>query len=326
MNLRGLRVLVTGGAGFLGSHTAEALVREGALVAVTDRLEQASPWKQENLAAIRTAGAVEVHSAELAELAALERVFAAARPDAVVHLGANASVGVSIERPRETAAANISGTLHVLELCRRHGVKRLVFASSNLVYGPASPLPLREEALDPTPTSPYAASKLAGEHYCRTWARLFGLRVVVLRISSVYGPRQRLGGAVPNFVAAIESGEPVQIAGDGSTVRDFFHVSDAVAGILAALGFAHCPEQPFEVFNLGSGRAVALNELVAAVERATGRPARRQYQPAPPDPGGWVSIARAGKQLGWSPRVSLAEGLAGYVGWYRRASGARNRA
>jgi UDP-glucuronate 4-epimerase len=326
MKLRGLRVLVTGGAGFLGSHTAEALVREGALVAVVDRLEQPSPWKQANLAAVGAAGACEVHSAELEDFAALERAFAAARPDAVIHLGANASVGASIERPLETAAANVTGTLHILELCRRLGVGRLLFASSNLVYGPASPVPFREDALDPTPTSPYAASKLAGEHYCRTWARLFGLRVIVLRISSVYGPRQRLGGAVPNFVAAVESGQPVLIAGDGSTMRDFFHVSDLTAGVAAALAFEHRPSEPVEVFNLGSARPLTLNELVAAVERATGRAARRQYQPAPPDPGGWVDITRAGEWLGWRPRVSLEQGLAGYVEWYRRGGGRENRA
>lgn len=318
MKLSGLRILVTGGAGFLGSHAAEALVRAGAVVAVVDRLEQPSPWKQANLDAVGAAGAVEVHSAELEDFAALEQAFVAARPDAVIHLGANASVGASIERPLETAAANVTGTLHILELCRRIGASRLLFASSNLVYGPASPLPFREDALDPTPTSPYAASKLAGEHYCRTWARLFGLRVVALRIASVYGPRQRLGGAVPNFVAAIESGETVQIAGGGSTVRDLFHVSDAVAGILAALAFEHRPGESFEVFNLGSARPLTLDELVAAVERAAGRTARREYRPASPDPGGWVDIARAGALLGWLPRVSLEQGLARYVEWYRR--------
>lgn len=323
MKLRGLRVLVTGGAGFLGSYTAEALVREGAVVALVDRLEQPSPWKQENLAAVGAAGAVEVHSAELEDFAALERAFAAARPAAVIHLGANASVGASIERPLETAAANLTGTLHVLELCRRIGAGRLLFASSNLVYGPASPLPFREDALDPTPTSPYAASKLAGEHYCRIWARLFGLRVVVLRISSVYGPRQRLGGAVPNFVAAVESGQPVLIAGDGSTARDFFHVSDLASGILAALAYEHRPGEDFEVFNLGSGRPLTLSELVAAVERATGRAARREYRAAPPDPGGWLDIARAGERLGWRPRVSLEQGLDGYVAWRRRGGGAK---
>jgi UDP-glucuronate 4-epimerase len=323
MPLRGLRVLITGGAGFLASHTAEALLHNGAEVAIVDRFQQPSRWKEENLAAARATGTAAVHSAELEDFAALERAFAAARPVAVLHLGANASVGASIERPLETAAANVSGTLHVLELCRRRGVERLVFASSNLVYGPASPLPFREDALDPTPTSPYAASKLAGEHYCRTWARLFGLRVVALRISSVYGPRQRLGGAVPNFVAAVESGQPVMVAGDGSTVRDFFHVSDLATGVVAALLFEHRPDEPFEVFNLGSGCALTLNELVAAVERTTGRTARREYQPVPPDPGGWVDITRAGERLGWFPRVELEQGLAGYVEWYRRAGGAK---
>jgi UDP-glucuronate 4-epimerase len=219
--------------------------------------------------------------------------------------------------------ANITGTLHVLELARRHGAARLIFGSSSMVYGSAAPVPYREDHGDPRPASPYAASKLAAEYYCRTWALLHRLAVVCLRIASVYGPRQRLGSAVPNFVSAIETGQPAILYGDGSALRDYFYVSDFVAAVLAALTLQPAGEVPFELLNLGSGRGVPVTELLAAIERAAGRTARRQHLPevAAEGPGGWSDISRAHERLGWRPRVSLEEGLAGYVEWFRSAGG-----
>lgn len=324
------RILVTGGAGFIGSHLCEALLRRGNQLAVVDRLDEfyAPAWKQANLDDLREIAPFAFYPADICDAAALRQAFSQARPEAVVHLAARAGVRPSVEQPLLFERVNIAGTLQVLELCREFAVRKLIFGSSSSVYGASARAPFREDDTDLRPVSPYAATKLAGEMFCYTYAHLFRLPVVCLRFFTVYGPRQRPDLAIHKFVALLEAGKPLPIFGDGSSGRDYTFVDDIVAGILAALEFDPTPpggQVPFEIFNLGNSHPVTLNELVAALERVTGRQARRDHRPAQPGdvPLTWADIRKAERLLGYRPATPLEEGLRRFVAWYRSADPAR---
>jgi UDP-glucuronate 4-epimerase len=257
----------------------------------------------------------------------LHEVFARIRPEAVIHLAARAGVRPSIEQPVLYEQVNISGTVTLLELCREYGVKKFLFGSSSSVYGATSKAPFSEDHVDLRPISPYAATKLAGEMLCYTYAHLFALPVVCLRFFTVYGPRQRPDLAIHKFTALMEAGKPVPVFGDGSTGRDYTFVDDIVAGILAAL--ERTPERengvPFEIFNLGNSHPVKLAELVELLERVTGRKAIREQKPLQPGdvPLTWANITKASRTLGYSPATGLEEGLTRFVAWYRSTAARR---
>jgi UDP-glucuronate 4-epimerase len=317
------RVLLTGGAGFIGSNLAEALLRRGAALTIVDNLDSFYPpaWKKDNLRAIRQVGPVEFFETDICDERALREVFVHRQPEAVIHLAARAGVRPSIEQPVLYEHVNISGTVKLLELCREFGVKKFLFGSSSSVYGATSKAPFSEDQVDLRPISPYAATKLAGEMLCYTYAHLFALPVICLRFFTVYGPRQRPDLAIHKFTDLMEAGKPLPIFGDGSTGRDYTFVDDIVAGILAALERMPQTENgaPFEVFNLGNSHPVKLIELVELLERVTGRKAIREQKPIQPGdvPLTWANITKATKALGYSPTTGLAEGLARFVAWYR---------
>ena len=323
------RVLLTGGAGFIGSNLAEALLGRGAALTIVDNLDSFYPsaWKRDNLQAVRQAGPFEFFEADICDSKALHEIFARTRPEAVIHLAARAGVRPSIEQPVLYEQVNISGTVRLLELCREYGVKKLLFGSSSSVYGATSKAPFSEDQVELRPISPYAATKLAGEMLCYTYAHLFALPVICLRFFTVYGPRQRPDLAIHKFTALMEAGKPVPIFGDGSTGRDYTFVDDIVAGILAALERTPRTEDgpPFEVFNLGNSHPVKLGELVELLERVTGRSAIREQKPLQPGdvPLTWANITKAAKVLDYHPATRLEEGLARFVAWYR--STAANR-
>jgi len=316
-------VLLTGGAGFIGSHTAEALLRDGAKLTIVDNLDgfYSRERKKKNLEEIRRCGPFEFHEADICDLSALQRLMSATHPEAVIHLAARAGVRPSIEQPLLYDQVNLSGTVNLLELSRQFGVEKIIFGSSSSVYGATSRVPFAEDQVECRPISPYAATKLAGELFCYTYAHLFPLTIVCLRFFTVYGSRQRPDLAIHKFTGQIEAGEPIPVFGDGSTGRDYTHVSDIVAGLLAALTY-----QPqavdgarFEVFNLGNSHPVRLSQLLDSLERATGRRARREQKP--PQPGDvpltWADISKAQRLLNYQPKVSLDEGLKSFVDWYR---------
>ncbi|HMD33237.1 MAG TPA: NAD-dependent epimerase/dehydratase family protein [Candidatus Acidoferrales bacterium] len=318
------RILLTGGAGFIGSHLAEALVRRGACLTVVDNLDPfyAPEWKRANLDELRRAGEFQLHETDIRQEAAMRRVFAAARPEAVIHLAARPGVRASIEEPRLYEQMNVAATLNLLELARESGVRQFVFASSSSVYGAISHMPFSENQSTLRPISPYGATKLAGELLCHTYAHLHRLPAICLRFFSVYGPRQRPDLAIHKFTSLIESGKPVPLFGDGSTGRDYTHVDDIVSGILAALEYHVQPkagEAPFEVFNLGNSRPVKLNELVALLEAATGKRARREVLVPPPGdvPLTWADTRKAERLLGYRAEIQLPQGLAEFVAWFR---------
>jgi UDP-glucuronate 4-epimerase len=319
------RVLLTGGAGFIGSHLAEALLRNGALLSVVDNLDEfySPAWKKANLESIRKAGPYDFFNRDICETEGMRETVAAVRPDVIIHLAARAGVRPSIEQPRLYEKVNVAGTVNLLELCREFSVARLIFGSSSSVYGASSRAPFSEEQSDLRPISPYAATKLAGESFCYTYAHLYKLPVVALRFFTVYGPRQRPDLAIHKFVARMEAGKPLPIFGDGATGRDYTYVDDIVAGILGALDydFSRTAGAPFEICNLGNSSPITLSELVHSLERATGKPAiiQREGLQQGDVPLTWADISKAGKLLDYHPRTTLEEGLRKFVDWYRAA-------
>jgi len=318
-------VMLTGGAGFIGSHLAEALLRRGVELTIVDNMDEFySPvWKRANLEDIRQAGNYEFAAADICEKERMRELIARARPAVIIHLAARAGVRPSIEQPCLYERVNVGGTLKLLELCRDLGVGKFIFGSSSSVYGATSRAPFSEDQVELRPISPYAATKLAGEMLCYTYAHLFALPVICLRFFTVYGARQRPDLAIHKFTALIEAGKPVPIFGDGSSGRDYTHINDIVAGVVAALDYAPQPNSgaPFEVFNLGNSHPVKLAELVELLERATGRKAIREYKPlqAGDVPLTWADISKAERLLGYRPGTRLEEGLEQFVAWYRAA-------
>jgi UDP-glucuronate 4-epimerase len=317
------RVLLTGGAGFIGSHVAEALLRQGAELTIVDDLDDFySPnWKRANLEEIRRAGDFQFLQADICDPVLLRKLFAEMRFDALVHLAARAGVRPSLEQPRLYERVNVAGTLNLLDLCREFGVSKMLFGSSSSVYGVSSHIPFSEGHTDLRPISPYAATKIAGELLCCTYAHLYRLSIVCLRFFTVYGPRQRPDLAIHKFTSQIESGKPIRLYGDGNSGRDYTYVDDIVAGVLGGLEYLSRDNGTalFEVFNLGNSHPVKLVEMVAALERATGRTAKYSHEPDQPGdvPLTWADISKASRLLGYKPVTSLDEGLQRFVSWYR---------
>lgn len=323
------RVLLTGGAGFVGSHLAEALLRAGTRLFVVDNLNDFYPtrWKEANLKDARQLGEFEFFASDICDWDSLRSVFSRTRPEIVIHLAAYAGVRPSIERPRLYEQVNVAGTLNLLELCREFQVPKLIFGSSSSVYGATSRAPFSEDQVGLQPISPYAATKLSGEMLAYTYAHLFGIATVCLRFFTVYGPRQRPDLAIRKFTALIEAGMPVPIFGDGTTGRDYTYVDDIVAGVMAALAYDPPTSglAKFDVFNLGNSHPVRLLELVDLLENVTGRKAVREHRPLQPGdvPLTWADISKAERLLGYAPRTPLLDGLKKFVHWFRTADPSR---
>jgi len=314
--------LVTGGAGFIGSHLAEALAERGDEVRLLDCFD---PYydpdlKRRTAADLSARPGVSLVEGDVRDAACVRRAIAGV--DKVVHLAARPGVRASIEDPETTFAINVTGTLVLLEALRARGPRALVFASSSSVYGGDSPLPFREIAPASRPLSPYAASKRSGEHLCATYAGLYGFGCVALRFFTVYGPRGRPDMSIGKFMRRAFLGEPVPLFGDGSVVRDFTYVSDVVAGILAALDLVR-PGGGYEVCNLGGGNTATMSALIEAIGRAAARPLQvERHPPAAGDmPRTEADQARARELLGFETSVSLAEGLERTAAWMRAELG-----
>lgn len=321
------RVLLTGGAGFIGSHLAEALLRRGAQLTIVDNFDSFydCALKKANLEAIGRVANYEFHALDIRDMAQLSQIMASHRPEVVIHLAACVGVRPSLVQPRLYEQVNVAGTLNLLELCRRLRVNRFIFGSSSSVYGATSCVPFSEDHVELRPLSPYAATKLAGEMLAYTYANLFGLQVICLRFFTVYGPRQRPDLAIHKFTALLEAGNPLPIFGDGSTARDYTYVDDIVAGILASLGpelQLSCGGPAFEVFNLGNSHPVRLTELIKLLENVTGRKAICEWRPPQPGdaPVTWADTSKASRMLGYRPATSLEEGLRSFVRWYRNGA------
>ena len=298
-----MRVLVTGGAGFIGSNLVRALVTRGDEVRVLDNF---STGNRANLAGLDDVELVE------GELRSYERVHNAVRGiEVVFHLGALGSVPRSVQDPLTSSAVNVEGTLNVLLAARDEGVRRVVFASSSSIYGNQPELPLRE-SMAPDPISPYGVAKLAAERYCVSFARVYSFETVVLRYFNVFGPRQdprsQYAAVVPLFITAIAAGEPVKIFDDGRQSRDFTYVDNVVAANLRA---ADADGVSGRIFNVSGGAPATVNELAETIGSLLDKPVERQY--LPPRAGdvrdSWADVSNAASALGYEPTVSLEDGL-----------------
>jgi UDP-glucuronate 4-epimerase len=311
------KYLVTGAAGFIASKVTEFLLADGHSVVGLDNLNDAYDvrLKEWRLQRLRDRQGLQFHRVEISDRDALARLWAEAGPfDGVINLAARAGVRQSVENPWVYIDTNVTGTLNLLELCRTHGVKKFVLASTSSLYGAHNPMPYREDADTSRPLSPYAASKKAAEVMCYTYHSLYGLDVTVCRYFTVYGPAGRPDMSLFRFVQWIAEGQPVVVFGDGQQSRDFTYVDDIARGTIAAL-----KPLGYETINLGSDTPVVLMDTIRLVEKLLGREAKLEFQPRHPADvtATWADITRARERLGWEPRVSCQQGIANLVQWYQ---------
>jgi len=311
-----MSILVTGGAGFIGSHLLDRLVSGGRSAVCLDSFNDyyAPDVKRRNVAGALRSGLVTLAEGDICDIALCRRVFEEHGIRRVVHLAARAGVRPSIEEPLLYERVNCQGTLNLLECARDAKVEMFVFGSSSSVYGVSSRVPFREDDPVDCPISPYAATKRAGELYCKTYSHLYGIPMVCLRFFTVYGPRQRPDLAITKFTRLIAAGEPIQVFGDGTARRDYTHVSDIVDGIVAALD----SNLSFEIINLGNSSPVELREMVALIEKALGKTARIERLPDQPGdvPITYADISKATRLLGYKPKMPIGEGIRTYVKWF----------
>lgn len=311
-------ILVTGAAGFIGSHTSEAFLKRGDEVIGIDNLnDYYNPaWKQENLDTLQQYEKFSFQKADILDLSTLEEIFAKHQPEKILHLAARAGVRPSIEQPFLYEEVNVRGTLYLLELSRRTSVRHFVMASSSSVYGNQTKIPFSEDDPVNNPISPYAASKKAAEMYGHTYASLYNLSVTALRFFTVYGERGRPDMAPYLFTKAVLTGQPIRKFGDGKTSRDYTYIADIVDGILRASDHEH---KGYEVFNLGNNTPVSLNEFIATLEKITGKQAiiqQEEMQPGDVEKT-YADIEKAKSLLGYTPRTSFSQGLSKFVSWYK---------
>jgi UDP-glucuronate 4-epimerase len=314
-----MKVLVTGGAGFIGSHTTAALLERGDEVVCIDNFhdlyyDPALKWRR--IEQFRDHPAWTLYQGDIREADILDQIFSKEKIDKVIHIAALAGVRNSLKYPQLYEEVNVKGTLNLLEASHRHDVDNLVFASSSSVYGDRSQAPFREEEPADWPISPYAATKRAGELYCYTYHHLYDIPITCLRFFTVYGPWGRPDMALYLFASAIFEGRELQMFGDGTSLRDYTFIADTVAGVLAALD----ADLGFEIINLGNCRTVMLRDFITLIEKSCGHRARIKQLPMQPGDVRLTcaDITKAQQLLGYDPQTPAEVGIDIFVDWYRR--------
>lgn len=313
-------ILVTGGAGFIGSHLVDRLIGDGVarVTVVDDFSDFYDPTiKRANIASHLERDDFELVEADIADSQAMNDLFDRAGFDCVVHLAARAGVRPSVEDPLAYEESNVRGTFTLLEAARRNGVPKFIFGSSSSVYGLNSRVPFAEEDPIANPISPYAATKIAAEAVCRVYSHLYDLRVVCLRFFTVYGARQRPDLAIHKFARLISQGQPIPIFGDGTTRRDYTYIDDIISGVVAAMQY---DQSQFEVINLGESQTVELRRLVELLERALGKRAIIDRQPLQPGdvPLTYADVSKARRLLGYKPQTNIEAGIDRFVDWFKK--------
>jgi UDP-glucuronate 4-epimerase len=317
-----MNFLITGGAGFIGSHVCERLLRDGHSVCAFDDLNNfySPALKQQNIRELQAlALPFTFVQGDLTERDDLNELFNGVKFDQVIHLAARAGVRPSLAEPALYQRVNVEGTVNLLEAARSRGVKKVTIASSSSVYGVNAKVPFSESDPIFSAISPYAASKLACEALGHVYHHVYGFDVVMLRFFTVYGPRQRPDLAIHKFAALIDAGKPIPVFGDGSTARDYTYITDTVEGVLACTR----REFGFQIFNLGESQTVKLNYLIELLENALGKKAIVDRQP--PQPGDvpitYADISKAHVGLNYLPKVKIEEGIPKFVEWFRAKKG-----
>jgi len=320
------RALITGAAGFIGSHLSERLLAEGWSVVGLDNFDDFydPQIKRRNISGCLTKKDFQFIEADIRDGAAMDKIIGD-DVEIIVHLAAKAGVRPSIAQPMLYADVNINGTMVLLEAANKHNVDKFIFGSSSSVYGNNEKVPFSEDDNVDFPISPYAATKKAGELICHTYHHLYDMSITCLRFFTVYGPRQRPDLAIHKFARLIEHGKPIPIYGDGSMMRDFTYIDDIIDGTVAAirrLGVGRSGHA-FAIYNLGESQPITVNDLIAKIEKALGKKAVREYQPLQPGDveRTYADITRAAEELGYEPATAIEEGLARFIEWLRQADG-----
>lgn len=316
-----MRIVLTGGAGFIGSHFAERLLGAGHEILALDNFDPTYPreYKERNIAGARARDSYRFVEGDIRDAVLVRELFRDWSPDVLVHLAAKAGVRASLTDPAGYMDVNLNGTLTLLEAARELGVGKVLFASSSSVYGANEKLPFSEEDRVDHPVSLYAMTKKAGEEILFAYHHLYGLDAVALRFFTVYGPRGRPEMAIHKFAHRIASGEPLPVFGEGRMQRDFTFIEDIVDGCSAALGYLTAGKPVYDVFNLAAGRTVELDEMITILEDRLGIPATRELLPMQPGDVRRTSgdITKAREILGYDPKVDIAAGIERFVEWYR---------
>ena len=317
-----MRVLVTGGAGFIGSHVCERLAARGDEVVIVDSFD---PFydpsiKRRNIEDLVASNRVELIEADIADSGRIEEALGATPVDAIIHLAARAGVRPSLERPMDYIRTNVEGTQSILDLARRRGTRPFVLGSSSSVYGDSTPVPFSEAAPAVEPISPYAATKRAAELLCHSYAHLYGLTVACLRLFTVYGPRQRPDLAIHKFAELMTRGVEIPVFGDGTTERDYTYVGDIVQGIEGALDWSVGAKPAlFEIVNLGESQTTSLSRLIDLLSIELG--VTPQIKRLPNQPGDvqrtFADVAKARGLLGYDPKTPMEDGIRLFVDWFR---------
>ena len=311
-------ILVTGGAGFIGSHLCGRLIREGHRVVCLDNFDDFynPEIKRRNIQEAIGEEQFELIEGDIRDIELIERIFREHSLDIVAHLAARAGVRPSIDYPKLYEEVNVQGTINLLEACREFGIKNFIFASSSSVYGGNSKVPFSEEDRVETPISPYSATKRAGELLCYTYHRLFDINITCLRYFTVYGPRQRPEMAIHKFTRLIDGNERVPMYGDGQSMRDYTYIDDIIDGTLEAIS----RNQGYEIYNLGEFHTTRLIDLIRMLEGTLGKKAIIETLPEQKGdmPITYANIKKARKMLNYAPRVSMEEGIGRFVEWYRQ--------
>lgn len=321
--------MVTGGAGFIGSHLCEALLSQGDRILNVDSFNDYydPEIKRRNVGDTRRWMAdrgiaeeqYEVHEGDIRDVAFLNGVFERSRIDAIVHLAAYAGVRPSIEHPALYADVNVNGTVNLLEKCRLHGVRSFVFASSSSVYGNNEKVPFAEDDAVDYPISPYAATKKAGELLCHTYHHLYGINMACLRFFTVFGPRQRPDLAIHKFAKLISERKPLPYYGDGSTERDYTYIEDIIDGVTKSIAWTLDGQGKYEVFNLGESNTIRLDRMIGAIEEALGMKATLNRLPMQPGDVNRTNadVSKAKRLLGYDPKWRFEDGIRAFASWFR---------
>ena len=317
------RYLVTGGAGFIGSHLVDRLLaQKAARVVVVDNFDEfyATQIKRANIASHLTQSSYRLVEADIRDQKALREILSDEIIDTIIHLAAKAGVRPSVADPRTYTEVNITGTMNMLDLAQRNGIRKFIFASSSSIYGPSATAPFKEDAVH-APISPYAATKAAGEMLCHTYSHLHGMQVTCLRFFTVYGARQRPDLAIHKFARHIANKKAIPVYGDGTAERDFTYIDDILQGVMAAIDY---DKTPFEIINLGESATITVNRMIELLEDALGEKAIVEYQPpqAGDMPRTHADISKARALLGYKPTTPIEAGIKKFAEWFRK--GARN--
>ncbi len=312
-----MNILVTGGAGFIGSHLCEKLINLGFKVICIDNFDDfyKPAIKENNISKIIKDNNFKIYRVDICNLEQIDEIFSKNNIELVIHLAAKAGVRPSIKDPLLYEKVNVTGTVNLLECCKNHNISKLIFASSSSVYGGNKKIPFSEDDNVDYPISPYAATKKAGELICHTYHSLYKISVLCFRFFTVYGPRQRPEMAIHKFTRQILNGERIEIYGNGSSSRDYTYIDDIISGVAGSLDKIN----GFEVINLGNSNSVKLISLVGLIEDITGSKAKLKFVES--QPGDvfmtYADIGKAKKMLKYSPETNIKEGLIKFIEWYK---------